>query len=103
MPKALVDAIEGISPAVAIEQKNPTTSSRSIVGTATEIYDYLRLLWARIGRVHCVECGGDVRADTVEQVVDAISGDRGIEGSGDRTITIAFPMPPAVKAKHDQI
>src|SRR2546421_7604754 len=49
MPKPLVDAIEGISPAVAIEQKNPTTSSRSTVGTATEIYDFLRLLWARTG------------------------------------------------------
>jgi excinuclease ABC subunit A len=47
MPKPLVDALEGISPAVAIEQKNPTTTSRSTVGTATEIYDFLRLLWAR--------------------------------------------------------
>src|SRR6266550_2641506 len=57
MPKPLVDAIEGISPAVAIEQKNPTTSSRSTVGTATEIYDFLRLLWARTGTQHCVKCG----------------------------------------------
>src|SRR5437867_10196740 len=57
MPKPLVDGIEGISPAVAIEQKNPTTSSRSTVGTATEIYDFLRLLWARAGTQHCVKCG----------------------------------------------
>ena len=72
MPRPATDGVSGIAPAVAIEQKNPTTSSRSTVGTATEIYDYLRLLWARIGRVHCVTCGGDVRADTVQQVVDAL-------------------------------
>src|SRR5260370_24642671 len=53
MPKPLVDAIEGISPAVAIEQKNPTTSSRSTGGTATAIYDFLPLLWARLGTQHC--------------------------------------------------
>src|SRR6478609_5461562 len=73
MPKPLVDRIDGISPAVAIEQKNPTTSSRSTVGTATEIYDYLRLLWARVGRQYCHQCGGEVRADTVQQVVDALT------------------------------
>jgi excinuclease ABC subunit A len=97
MPRPATDGVTGIAPAVAIEQKNPTTSSRSIVGTATEIYDYLRLLWARIGHVHCVACGGDVRADTVQQVVDAIT-----DGQS-ASITIAFPMPPAVKAKHAQI
>ena len=53
MPKPLVDRLEGLAPAVAIEQRNPTVSSRSTVGTATEIYDYLRLLWARIGRQQC--------------------------------------------------
>src|SRR5206468_11884425 len=100
MPKALVDAIEGISPAVAIEQKNPTTSSRSIVGTATEIYDYLRLLWARVGRVRCIACGGEVRADTVQQVVDQLTVDsrqstagEGSSSTVDRrpsTVTIAF-------------
>src|SRR5207244_12946573 len=72
MPKPLVDTIEGISPAVAIEQKNPTTSSRSTVGTATEIYDFLRLLWARVGTQHCVKCGHEVKADTVQAVVDAL-------------------------------
>src|SRR5436189_278977 len=68
MPKPLVDAIEGISPAVAIEQKNPTTSSRSTVGTATEIYDFLRLLWARTGTQHCVKCESVVKVDTVQEV-----------------------------------
>ena len=94
MPRPDADGIEGIAPAVAIEQKNPTTSSRSTVGTATEIYDYLRLLWARVGRVHCVRCGGDVRSDTVQEVVDALD---------DGTVTVAFPLPPAVKAAHAQI
>src|SRR5207247_2376803 len=69
MPKPLVDAIEGIAPAVAIEQKNPTTSSRSTVGTATEIYDFLRLLWARAGTQSCVKCVHEVKVDTVQEVV----------------------------------
>src|SRR5213075_1177257 len=64
MPKPLVDAMEGLSPAVAIEQKNPTTSSRSTVGTATEIADFLRLLWARAGVQTCVHCGQEVTRDT---------------------------------------
>src|SRR5688572_9966491 len=54
MPKPLVDRLEGIAPAVAIEQRAPAMSSRSTVGTATEIYDYLRLLWARVGEPTCV-------------------------------------------------
>src|SRR5712664_753506 len=78
MPKPLVDAIEGISPAVAIEQKNPTTSSRSTVGTATEIYDFLRLLWARTGTQHCVKCGSVVKIDTVQEVVDELIADCGL-------------------------
>src|SRR5213594_87216 len=57
MPKPLVDRLEGLAPSVAIEQRNPTVSSRSTVGTATEVYDYLRLLWARAGRSFCLVCG----------------------------------------------
>ena len=60
MEKPRVDRIEGLSPAVAIEQKNPTRSSRSTVGTATEIYDYLRLLWARVGHTFCATCGREL-------------------------------------------
>ena len=86
MPKPRLDALEGLSPAVAIEQKNPTTSSRSTVGTATEIYDYLRLLWARAGTPHCRKCGAVVKADTVQGVVDELIG--GHEGA-----SIAFPLP----------
>src|SRR6058998_4138458 len=91
MPKPLVDAIEGISPAVAIEQKNPTTSSRSTVGTATEIYDFLRLLWARTGTPHCVKCGSVVKVDTVQAVVDELVG----AGSGERStpVLVTFPLP----------
>src|SRR5213596_2066290 len=106
MPKPLVDAIEGISPAVAIEQKNPTTSSRSTVGTATEIYDFLRLLWARTGTQHCVKCGSVVKVDTVQEVVDALNAEVGTrkaeqEYNGGSSafrvprsdLTIAFPLP----------
>ena len=96
MPRPAVDAIEGIAPAVAIEQKNPTTSSRSTVGTATEVYDYLRLLWARIGRVRCVRCGGEVRSDTVQQVVDRLVGRGG-------AALVCFPLPPALRARHAAI
>src|SRR5881409_2434737 len=92
MPKPLVDAIEGISPAVAIEQKNPTTSSRSTVGTATEIYDFLRLLWARTGTQHCVKCGSVVKVDTVQEVVDELV-DVGAQHAAPLPILVTFPLP----------
>ena len=72
MEKPDVDLIDGLSPAVAIEQKNPTKTSRSTVGTATEIYDYLRLLWARIGHTMCPVCGRELRPDTVQSVTDTV-------------------------------
>jgi len=72
MEKPDVDSIEGLSPAVAIEQQNPTKTSRSTVGTATEIYDYLRLLWARVGRTFCPLCGREMKPDTVQSVIDTI-------------------------------
>src|SRR5213596_2028360 len=88
MPKPRLDALEGLSPAVAIEQKNPTTSSRSTVGTATEIYDYLRLLWARAGTPYCRRCGAVVKADTVQGVVDEL-----IERGEAEPTSISFPLP----------
>ena len=88
MPKPLVDSMEGLSPAVAIEQKNPTTSSRSTVGTATEIADFLRLLWARAGTQTCLQCGQDVKRDTVQEVVDAV-----VAANGKRETIVAFPLP----------
>jgi excinuclease ABC subunit A len=66
------DHIEGIAPAVAIRQKNTTRSPRSTVGTATEIYDYLRLLFARIGRTYCINCDAEVKKDTVDEVAEAV-------------------------------
>jgi excinuclease ABC subunit A len=67
-----VDVIEGIAPAVAIRQKNSTRNPRSTVGTATEIFDYLRLLFARIGRTYCLQCGGEVKRDTVDEIAGAV-------------------------------
>jgi excinuclease ABC subunit A len=93
MPKPLIDALEGVSPAVAIEQKNPTTTSRSTVGTATEIYDYLRLLWARVGTPFCRACGAVVKTDTVQAVVDELLGARWTT-----PVTVAFPLPAAAHA-----
>jgi excinuclease ABC subunit A len=68
------DHIEGIAPAVAIRQKNTTRSPRSTVGTATEIYDYLRLLFARVGRTYCSRCGAEVKKDTVDEVAERVLG-----------------------------
>ena len=67
-----VDSIEGIAPAVAIRQKNTTRNPRSTVATATEIFDYLRLLFARVGRTYCVNCGCEVKKDTVDEIADAV-------------------------------
>lgn len=90
MPRPAVDAVEGISPAVAIEQKNPTTSARSTVGTTTEVYDYLRLLFARVGRTVCPECQEEVRPDTVTQVADRLLG----EAEGEQAL-VCFPLRPS--------
>src|ERR1700691_694371 len=68
------DLIDGIAPAVAIRQKNSTRNPRSTVATATEIYDYLRLLFARVGRTYCTNCGREVKKDTVDEVVEAVLG-----------------------------
>ena len=67
-----VDSIEGLSPAVSIDQKSTSRNPRSTVGTVTEIYDYLRLLWARIGHPHCPVCGAPISRHTPQQIVDAI-------------------------------
>jgi len=72
MEKPEVDYIEGLSPAISIDQKGPSRNPRSTVGTVTEIYDYLRLLFARVGHPHCPNCGREITAQTVQQIVDAI-------------------------------
>ena len=73
MGKPDVDSIEGLSPAISIEQKSASHNPRSTVGTVTEIYDYLRLLFARVGRPYCFQCGEEITAQTVQQMVDAIA------------------------------
>ncbi|MCJ7425925.1 MAG: excinuclease ABC subunit UvrA [Dehalococcoidales bacterium] len=72
MEKPEVDYIEGLSPAISIDQKGPSKNPRSTVGTVTEIYDYLRLLFARVGHPHCPNCGREITAQTVQQIVDAV-------------------------------
>ena len=73
MEKPDVESIEGLSPAISIEQKTTSRNPRSTVGTVTEIYDYLRLLFARIGAPHCPNCGKPIRSQTVQQIVDAVA------------------------------
>jgi excinuclease ABC subunit A len=72
MEKPDVDQIEGLSPAISIDQRGASRNPRSTVGTITEIYDYLRLLYARIGIPHCPKCGREISAQTVQQMVDSI-------------------------------
>ncbi|MCU1296322.1 MAG: Excinuclease subunit [Acidobacteriaceae bacterium] len=84
------DLIDGIAPAVAIRQKNTTRNPRSTVGTATEIYDYLRLLFARVGRTYCANCGAEVKRDTVDEVADAVLA----LGEGTR-VQVFFPLQTA--------
>jgi excinuclease ABC subunit A len=98
MEKPLVDSIEGISPAVAIEQKNPTKTSRSTVGTATETYDYLRLLWARAGHVHCPACDRRVVPDTVQRATDAVLA----LPEGTRFL-VTFPLPRSARISHARV
>ncbi len=100
MEKPDVDRVEGISPAVAIEQRNPTKTSRSTVGTATEVYDYLRLLWARVGRTICPgthddPCGREIRPDSVDSAVDRI-----LMLEPRTRILIAFPLPVSARVTH---
>ena len=72
MEKPDVDYIDGLSPAISIDQRGPSRNPRSIVGTVTEIYDYLRLLFARVGHPHCPKCGREISQQTVQQIVDSI-------------------------------
>jgi excinuclease ABC subunit A len=90
-----VDVIDGIAPAVAIKQKNQTRNPRSTVATATEIYDYLRLLYARIGRTFCANCGKEVKRDTVDDVAAKI-----LKLEDGTRLNVLFPLlpPPAVAA-----
>ena len=94
MPKPLVDRLEGVSPAVAIEQRNPAVSSRSTVGTATEVYDFLRLLWARAGTPYCRACGEPVVRDTPASAAARVA------GLGPVPVRIGFPVPASARVTH---
>ena len=72
MDKPDVDYIDGLSPAISIDQKTTSKNPRSTVGTVTEIYDYMRLLWARVGVPHCPKCGKEIRQQTIDQIIDQI-------------------------------
>ena len=72
MDKPDLDYIQGLSPAISIDQKTGSRNPRSTVGTVTEIYDYLRLLWARIGKPHCPKCGKEIRQQTIDQIIDQL-------------------------------
>jgi excinuclease ABC subunit A len=89
-----VDLIDGLAPAIAIKQKNSTRNPRSTVATATEIYDYMRLLWARCGTVHCIVCDGIVRRDTVDEIAEKILS----LGEGTRLHAL-FPVQPPLSAQ----
>ena len=98
MDKPDVDYIEGLSPAISIDQKGVSHNPRSTVGTVTEIYDYLRLLFARVGRPHCYKCGRPVQRQTVQQMVDAVLG----IPDGSR-IQIMAPMVRRRKGEHKEV
>ena len=98
MDKPDVDLIEGLSPAISIEQKSTNKNPRSTVGTITEIYDYYRLLFARIGQPHCPECGREIREQSVDQIIDSIM--QWPEGT---KIQIMAPVIKGKKGEHQKI
>ncbi len=98
MEKPNVDSIDGLSPAISIDQKTTNHNPRSTVGTVTEIYDYLRLLYARVGIPHCPKCGKEVKMQTVDQIVDAV-----LELGEGKKIQILAPVVRARKGKHTKI
>ena len=98
MEKPDVDAIEGLSPAISIDQKTTSKSPRSTVGTVTEIYDYLRLLWARVGIPHCPKCGKEIRRQTIDQIVDRVEA----LGEGTRFVVLS-PVIRGKKGEHVKV
>jgi len=98
MQKPDVDYIEGLSPAISIDQKGPSHNPRSTVGTVTEIYDYLRLLFARIGHPHCPKCGREISRQTVQQIVDTVQ-----EIPEGKRIMVLAPLVRDRKGEHQAI
>ena len=98
MDKPAVDTIEGLSPAISIDQKTTSKNPRSTVGTVTEIYDYLRLLWARVGVPHCPKCGKVIARQTIDQIVDRVEN----LGEGTRFIVLS-PVIRSKKGEHVKV
>ena len=98
MDKPDVDYIEGLSPAISIDQKTTSKNPRSTVGTVTEIYDYMRLLWARVGVPHCPRCGKEIRQQTIDQIIDQIMA----LGDGTR-LQIMAPVIRGRKGEHAKV
>ena len=98
MEKPDVEYIEGLSPAISIDQKTTSKNPRSTVGTVTEIYDYLRLMYARIGVPHCPVCGKEISSQSVDQLVDILMS----LGEGTR-LTILAPVVRQRKGEHEKI
>ena len=98
MDKPDVDQIEGLSPAISIDQKGASRNPRSTVGTVTEIYDYLRLLYARVGQPHCPQCGREVNQQTAQQIVDAI-----MEKPDGSRIMVLAPLIKDRKGEHKAV
>jgi len=98
MEKPKVDYIEGLSPAISIDQKSTQNNPRSTVGTVTEIYDYLRLLYARIGTPHCPDCGKEIASQTVDEIVDQV-----LELPEDAKIQILAPVVKSRKGEHRKV
>ena len=98
MDKPDVDSIDGLSPAISIDQKTTSKNPRSTVGTVTEIYDYLRLLWARVGIPHCPKCGKEITRQTIDQIVDRVEA----LGEGTRFIILS-PVVRAKKGEHQKV
>ncbi len=98
MDKPDVDSIDGLSPAISIDQKTTSKNPRSTVGTVTEIYDYLRLLWARAGVPHCPKCGKEIRRQTTDQIVDRVEA----LGEGTRFVVLS-PIVRGKKGEHQKV
>ena len=98
MEKPDVDYIDGLSPAISIDQKTTSKNPRSTVGTVTEIYDYLRLLWARVGTPHCPVCGKEIRQQTIDQIIDQI-----LELPEGARIQILAPVVRARKGEYAKV
>ena len=97
MDKPDVDSIDGLSPAISIEQKSTSKNPRSTVGTVTEIYDYLRLLFARIGTHHCPKCGSTIHPQSPENITSLIMAEKG------KTLIFLAPIIRGIKGTHEQV